>query len=345
MKSRLKYHLVYVILLLVFSSAPLWITTSPSGEIHYFNPPHSPTLMLILFLTAIFMMSMAFYPVLFFLMPRYYFKGKTGKFWVGFFVFFTINYWLAYMLYSFLFYWFVDGVFVGYIGFSFFNFQVILLFMFFGGIAFFMIRWKEQLKQHQLIRNKNINTQLKILKTQINPHFLFNTLNNIQAISKGEPQVSAASIHKLNTIMKSLEEEKYDMKQSLEMEISLLSSYIDLINLRYEYRNFIHLKIDGSSDNIKVYPMFMLPLLENAFKHGDRNATPPCISVNLSIQEKELVFEIWNKKSEKMRESDVGGSGLENMRKRLELLYPDKYSFSIINLKTEFLAKLILKYD
>jgi two-component system, LytTR family, sensor kinase len=188
-----------------------------------------------------------------------------------------------------------------------------------------------QLTAQQLEKEK-LAAELKLLKSQIHPHFLFNTLNNLYALTINDTQKAPAMVHKLSELMSYM---LYDSNQPLvplEKEVHYLRNYIDLEKLRYGDRLEVTFSNYIRMDGIKVAPLLMLPFVENSFKHGVRNKyTNGWIHIELAIIENVLVLKVENNKPETKQETGSSGLGLKNVSKRLEHLYPELHSLQIFD--------------
>lgn len=188
-------------------------------------------------------------------------------------------------------------------------------------------------------KKKNLETQLseykleaelKFLKAQVNPHFLFNALNNIYSLSFVNSTKAPEMILKLSDMMSFM---LYDCKAEtvpLTNEIEYLYNYISLQQLKKEGEQNITLQVDGDATGLRIPPMLFIPFFENAFKHGNIQDTKKgYIRSIFSIVNGQLTFTIKNSIAPFKTHYEKGGIGLENVRKRLALLYPDKHTFEI----------------
>ena len=134
-------------------------------------------------------------------------------------------------------------------------------------------------------------------------------------------------------------------KVLLEKEIEYLKSFIELEKLRLRNKDFVSLTINGQSDGLTIAPMILIPFVENAFKHASRTVAAPGIMVRLDISAKEIVFEVKNyiRKNQHSPKDQQGGIGLTNIQRRLELLYPQKFSLDITPSEELFIIKLIIR--
>jgi two-component system LytT family sensor kinase len=199
-------------------------------------------------------------------------------------------------------------------------------------------------KQRGLLEKQNLSSELAILRSQVSPHFLFNTLNNINALIKKDPDKTYNSIIRLSEIMRYM---LYDAKNDsvlLEKEIEYLKSYIGLLLLRVESNEFIKFQVNGEPNGIMIAPMLFVPLLENAFKHGNKDVESPGISVDLTIINHSIFFEVTNylNKNSELVDS-TNGIGIPNLERRLALLYPNSYNFSLRIVDDKHFASLSIK--
>jgi len=201
-------------------------------------------------------------------------------------------------------------------------------------------------KQIMLINQKKVETELKALKSQINPHFLFNSLNNIYSLSMGETGKAPAAILKLSDLMRYMLYESNEEKVSLEKEIAFLENYIDLQRLRSDRRSKIEYYRDGSPGGLKIAPLLFLPLVENSFKHGIKgDPAGGYVMININIGENNLEMSLENNKGkvDGVKDLENSGIGLANVKRRLELLYPEKSLLEIKETGSDFKVKLKLE--
>ncbi|HAN78433.1 MAG TPA: hypothetical protein DCQ31_12035 [Bacteroidales bacterium] len=196
----------------------------------------------------------------------------------------------------------------------------------------FTVQWyKGEVLKRKLMQDK-VETELSLLKAQINPHFLFNTLNNIFGIArKSENQNAANSVAKLAEMMRYLTYETKERKMSLEKEIKYIQSYIDLQKLRFSPDDDIEIKLDieGSLTDKALEPMLLLPIVENAFKHGISLQKRSEILLRLKTDDNKIYFEARNTIAKNKYTAENSGEGLKNLRKRLALLYAGKHELNI----------------
>lgn len=206
-------------------------------------------------------------------------------------------------------------------------------------IKLFFYFYKNEVERKELAREK-LDAEMKFLKAQIHPHFLFNTLNNLYVLARKKSDQTADVVMKLSEILRYI---LYDCNRelsSLQKEIDIVNNYIDLEKIRYNDDLEIDFDINGSFENINIPPVLLLPLVENAFKHGTSTGTGrQFIQIKLKINDNSLHFSVLNSKSPETQKSRTGhnmGIGLQNLRNRLELSFAGNYKLETIDKKTSF---------
>lgn len=201
--------------------------------------------------------------------------------------------------------------------------------------------WFIDQKQKAELESKNKISEMALLRSQLNPHFLFNTLNNIDALIMKDQQKASDAIIKLSDILRSVIYES-DEKVSIHKEIDYLNSFIDLQRLRLKDPNFVSFEIKGNCMKQKIAPMLLIPFVENAFKHGLKNVPSPGIKIILSCQSNSIIFEVTNQINDRIIQNKdaVSGIGLANTKRRLELLYPHHHELDIDKSDHQFIVKL-----
>jgi LytS/YehU family sensor histidine kinase len=194
------------------------------------------------------------------------------------------------------------------------------------------------------IKNQQIQTQLSSLRSQINPHFLFNSLNVIYALAIEKKEETKDAIVQLSDILRYVIYDSNTKYVALKDEITLLKNYIEFQKFRHQETENITFNCTIDNENFTIYPMLLLPLIENSFKYGimgDVNNT--FININLTQKEDEFVFDIENNFSNGQLESNVhSGLGLENIQKNLEIVYSKTHEFKITKTKDSFRVTLKL---
>ena len=187
------------------------------------------------------------------------------------------------------------------------------------------------------------NAELSFLKAQVNPHFLFNTLNNIYSLAVSKSEHTADSIMKLSNIMRYITDEAREDKVSLQQELDCMRDYIDLQRLRLGKNAQVMFTATGTLERKKIPPLLLMTFVENAFKYGISNHEPSPIVIRVEVGEKELYFETINKLYEKKTQLERTGIGQKNALKRLQHMYPSKHTISIDTADGFYTVKLSLQ--
>ncbi|AXE19614.1 histidine kinase [Runella rosea] len=192
-------------------------------------------------------------------------------------------------------------------------------------------RWQSEVKKHEMIEKQHIASELALLKAQINPHFFFNTLNNIYALTYSDIPVSREAILKLSRMMRYLLYETPLESALLSQEISFMNDYIELMKLRLHAYTTLEVQEFKSDHEYSVAPMLLLPFIENAFKHGTSSLNKTAILIALNAQNGLLTLRVKNQihPNKDAAGGINGGIGLINTKRRLDLLYPGRHSLII----------------
>ena len=216
------------------------------------------------------------------------------------------------------------------------------LYPFTGGTAVFFLvftvstcikviqQWLSAEQRQKLIETEKLNTELSFLKSQINPHFLFNTLNNIYSLAVVKSDATAPAIMKLSSIMRYVLSDTRQHLVPLEKEIEFIQHYIDLQKVRLTDKIKINLAVIGDPEGQQIAPLLFIPFVENAFKYGISTREDSEINISINIKPGEIEFKTDNRIL--AIETDIekkNGIGLKNTRRRLEILYADKHSLEI----------------
>ena len=204
----------------------------------------------------------------------------------------------------------------------------ILLILLAVGIRYVM-RTNEALREAEEQRRKTAEAELTWLKSQLNPHFLFNTLNNISSLTQIDPDKAQESIGQLSDLLRYALYDSEAPKVPLASEVEFMNNYIDLMALRCNELTTVKKDLEVPAGSVEVAPLLFISLVENAFKHGVNARYPSFVDVSMHMEGERLVFKCSNSVFEKQGSDHIGsGIGLENMKRRLELLYPGKYTYS-----------------
>lgn len=186
-------------------------------------------------------------------------------------------------------------------------------------------------------------THNQLLRSRINPHFLFNTLNNISSLIEFDTRKAQKSIIELADLMEYMVYEGESDHVALEKEIKYIRDFISLQELRIDRTEFVNFSVEGESGNIKIASMLLIPFVENSFKYCKKDACPGII-IKLDIRENELDFYCENEISESnVQNRKPGGFGLQNVKKRLKSLYPDKHKLTVKSDSGKFQVSLKLR--
>lgn len=209
----------------------------------------------------------------------------------------------------------------------------------------FAIDWFDSQKLKAELVSQTQISELVLLRSQVNPHFLFNTLNNIYSLVCKKSPDAPEAIMKLSSIMRYMLYDANTDKVLLEKEIEYLCSFIDLQKLRLHKTDFVEFHIEGEVGNKIITPMLLLPFVENAFKHGNKLVPSPGILIHLAVAPHQLLFEIVNhlKKTVGGQKDNIGGVGLQNIKRRLEILYPGTYTLKTTIENDLFKVKLSIQ--
>ncbi|WP_282013964.1 sensor histidine kinase [Marinifilum flexuosum] len=185
---------------------------------------------------------------------------------------------------------------------------------------------------------EQLEAELNLLKEQVNPHFLFNTLNNIYSMSLYDSVKTPEMILKLSQLISYMLYECKDEKVKLEKEVQFINNYIELESLRVEDTADINLNISGEDQNYKLPPLLFIPLIENTFKHGIHSESGKSeINIDLHFYSDKIELKIVNPiDPDQPKNEKPGGLGIQNVKKRLNLLYPKNHSFIITENETQY---------
>ncbi len=218
------------------------------------------------------------------------------------------------------------------------------------GIASIIIlvkNWYDEQKLRLQLANEKLEAELKYLKAQLHPHFLFNTINNIYSLALEKSDKTANALLKLSKLLSFMLYESNVPKIQLSKEIQVLNNYIELEKIRYEHKLDFSFNIEGSLEDKYIAPLLLLPIVENCFKHGaGESINQSWIKLDLKIYEDTLFFTAENKNNQVQSTAKFNeGIGLRNIRKRLDLIYRDNNELEIYNKKDSFMVKLKINIE
>ena len=240
----------------------------------------------------------------------------------------------------------IDYIFRGYYFIAYYSFWDISLYFVVYITLTSLLRLARGWFRLQEMENKKTEFELKALRSQINPHFLFNSLNSIYSLARKKSELVPEKVVQLSDLMRHVIYESDADAISLKKEIEMIRNYIELQNLRTPDSEKIKLEVLGDLKEKKIAPLLFLPFVENSFKHGLKGGgNMVFVSINIQVQQDSLLFEIENSKGKNsdVQDGKYKGIGIENVRKRLDLIYPEKYSLNIIDKEKTFKVTLNLK--
>lgn len=223
------------------------------------------------------------------------------------------------------------------------SFAVVNGFFVFLSIVYkFAVDWFFNEKEKIDLEKQSLTAELSFLRSQINPHFLFNSLNNIYALAYQKSDDAPYAILKLSEIMRYMLYESNDDTVLLSKEINYLKSYIDLQKLRFRGEAQIEVLVEGDVQQQLIVPLILISFVENAFKHGLATDKENPIKISISVFENNLMFVLTNLRNKKVNKDKTGGIGMVNVKRRLDLTYPGKYKLNVQNNVDDYYCELYL---
>jgi len=335
-KKKFSTILIHLFIWLVIFSLPLLFRPNPD---HRPDMPPLPFMIPIPMLMNDLFLVIAFYINLLVLMPKFFNKKK----WV-YYVFFTC----AFLVGSFFIHLLakeVEHIFGQQLvheinptpknprGFEFRQFSFIFMFALIWTLSmtyFMFVQLQESIQHASKVRALVLQSELSFLKAQINPHFLFNTLNNIYALTLKKSDDAPLAVMKLSNLMRKITNDTAVDYVPFKEEESFIRDYIELQKMRLTKKTQVIYEIEGDYQLLTIAPRILIPFIDNAFKYGVSNRDKSEIKISLNFKENILYFVIKNAIHPYSGESiESSGVGIENSKRRLDLLYPDKYALKI----------------
>lgn len=208
--------------------------------------------------------------------------------------------------------------------------------------------WYLKNVENQKLEKLRLEAELKSLRAQLHPHFLFNTLNSLYSLSLHQSQAAPGAILKLSELLRYTLEGQQQNRVSLKNEIQVINTYLELEKLRFGGRLDLSVHYSGNMENKLIAPLILLSLVENCFKHGADQLTQPWLSLDLLVRDNEMHFKLINGKATNNTHDGLRvnhGIGLQNVRNQLALIYPDKHKFTVVETDDTFLADVYLVLD
>ena len=299
---------------------------------------------------GMFMNQIIFYATAFFLVPKFLRLKKIKALIISLLgVFIFINLFESIIDYGYLVNFFstVSESFVVYLIYN----SVISFFILLVALSYALIKyWIQNEKFKRVLLEEKLSTEMAFLKSKINPHFLFNVLNSFYAKSlKHNVPELADGIAKLAELMRYMVYETNEDKVAIEKEIHHLKNFIQVYQLRIaeDDKVFINFNIEGNTKSVNISPMLLIPFVENAIKHGIDPKTKSIIDISLKVAQKNLYFIVKNTIHQGAYglTDEPSGFGLDNLKKRLSILYPNMYTLETKEEKGYFISLLILQLN
>jgi hypothetical protein len=297
------------------------------------------------------------YPLLYFVLPRYILNKKyvAAVFWVAIMVILStiLNKIMVLHLNDMLYILLPKKYLVRDYTLSHYNMRIAIINTSTGGFTIaaiavglkFIKDWYLKAQRNLQLQKENMEAQLQLLTAQVHPHFLFNTLNNIYSKAQAESPGSANMIMELSNILRYVLEEGKHISVLLENELQMIKDYINLERQRYDDKLDLYVSFPSKTENVYIAPLLLLPFIENSFKHGtSKMLNNPWINLKIELNDTSLFMKLMNgKKQSTMQNNGRNGTGIENVRKRLDLLYKDKYTLQINEDKEVFVINLTME--
>ena len=281
----------------------------------------------------------------FILLPRYLRHQKTWKYLIEFIIPFTILIFTRVYVQRFVMESF--DIHERYYYTTFYIVQLsfdTLLITIFVGMLRFATGWFELEARRKQMENDKLMNELKFLKAQINPHFLFNTLNNLYYLAYSQSPNTTEVIAKLSQMMRYMIYDSNHQQVLLTKEIEYMKNYISLERLRLNNEVPIDFVLEGEAENKLITPLIFITFLENAFKHGvSANNPASWVKINIKMEGNECIYTVENSKLKSVVENkEKSGIGLQNMKRRLELSYPGRYTLKTDDQTDRYFVQLNL---
>ena len=203
------------------------------------------------------------------------------------------------------------------------------------------ITWYSEIRVKEQLIQKNLQSELALLKAQINPHFLFNTINNIDVLIEKEPNTASKYLKQLSEIMRFMLYETSSDLIPLTTELEYIIKYINLQKIRTANERFVNLTISGDNQKLKIAPAIFIPFIENAFKHSTNKKIEDAINITIEISGNDISFTCRNYfDNSKSFTQEKSGLGIDLIKQRLKLLYNHKHQIDIVKTENQFEVKL-----
>ncbi len=335
-KNRFLYVFLHIIMWIGYTALPLLNAFQNDSSRTRVNPYTNTTYWMYVSISSIIL----FYLNSAVLFPKIY-KKKPIRYFLSLIAIILVLLWGRY---------FVRIFFVGSdINKSLFYVNAFIQYLYVFGISASYCFFSDYQRQQEIQReneNERLKSELSFLRSQISPHFMFNLMNSLVSLNRKKSDLVEPVLLKMADLLRYMLYEKDDKRISLENEIKYLSNYIDLQKVRFgDYVN-IDFVVKSTDTSKSIEPMLLIPFVENAFKHGIGLIDDPFIKVELETTSAELSFKVTNKFSTDKKEAKDGASGigLNNVKRRLELLYPQQYVLNVNESQNLYITDLKLNF-
>lgn len=203
-------------------------------------------------------------------------------------------------------------------------------------------KWVFEQKEKNRLEKEKLANELKLIKSQLSPHFLFNTLNNIDSLIYQDQKKASNAVVKLSELLRYVLYEATSEEVKLKDEIDFISNLLDLQRLRITRGEDIVFSVQGEVGEIRITPMLLIPIIENMFKHGSQQGSSPLFEININVTGTGIHLFCKNYLREEKNIDKQSGIGLKNVRKQLELMYKDRHTFEINKSEKEFIVELTI---
>ena len=308
-----------------------------------------------------FMSTLLFLPVhmiftytqIYVLIPRLLLQRRIAAYIVYTLLFTQLMYSINLIHYSFVVYPLTTGLACTYFNwdqlwsFNPIEFRTVFSFFMICGLAVsvkLLKKWYQENSRNQRMEKEKLAMELDMLKAQVHPHFLFNTLNNLYALTLSKSDKAPLAVSNLADLLRYMLYECDEREVPLEKEITVLNKYMELEKLRYGNRIELSFSCTGDIRRLRIAPLILLPFVENSFKHGVSEQLEQCwVNLHLHADGDSFSFNLSNSCSNEPVQRAAGGIGLQNIRKRLDLMYPGKYTLTINEEPEIYAVKLQMK--
>ena len=209
--------------------------------------------------------------------------------------------------------------------------------------------WVRYQRDRQILEKQTMQSELRFLRSQINPHFLFNTLNSLYALTLKQSEKAPEIVIKLSEMMRYMLYECNEKRVPLSKEVNYIQNYLDLEKLRHGNNVDIKFDLEGQVNHQMIAPLMFIPFLENSFKHGLKNQIEPgFVDIKMNVGIEKVGVNIENSRSQNLPSQihkRSGGIGLKNVQRRLNILYPNKHQLSISETPKTYSIQLQIELD